>query len=393
MKKALAFITVILLLALTACGGSRTGTGETFPPEEALCEVQSTTPDGRKTTSYHSGDEDGPEVRSIEELADGTVVEVHYYTSGNMHIYIERSANGAYYENRFLDDGSTCIYAKHILEDGQECETSFDENGNVTSEITRQPDGSFYERHYSSDGDYEKTRGADGSSSETWYYPSGNISKTINAQANGDWYETHYLDDGYVDENGALCSGTVCYSKTILANGEESELICDENGINQMTWVRRADGSYSEYRYKDGKLSSAKDENADGSGSEMVYDENGKLILLKTKGIDGSTSETTFYENGNFKSSVFDDPAGGRAEQEYYENGIEKRTLIQNATYTEEMHFDEAGYCTYRYFNGEYTEECIADETGKLVKYIFNGQVTEDAATLAQKAQAYNFRQ
>ena len=110
---------------------------------------------------------------------------------------------------------------------------------------------------------------------------------------------------------------------------------------------------------------------------------------------DGIYSETYFFENGNMRKSIVDDPVMGEyLDQEYYENGNLKYSKYQTPEQTIEARCDEEGFHTYYYTKGpDWEQACIADETGKLVKVVENGVVKEDAATLAQYAIDYNFKE
>lgn len=186
--------------------------------------------------------------------------------------------------------------------------------------------------------------------SDSYYYPSGNLSHEYTWYPDGSYSEVCLLDDGYYDQaTGTTYYGTIVYQKNIYSNGSEDE----------------------QYFY-----------------------ENGNPARMIAVSADGYFSDTEYYENGNVKRSVYEDTAGNYSEQECYEDGMLKYFKTQSPEYTNEEHYDEEGYRTYFYSKDANWEwELVADETGALVKVVENGEVKEDAATLAQYAKDYNFRQ
>ena len=190
-----------------------------------------------------------------------------------------------------------------------------------------------------------------GNIEDCYYYPSGNASHSYTWGSDGSYHEAHYLDDGYIDlENRITHNGTILYEKNIYPDGAESEYLFDENGC--------------------------------------------PIYMINTSA-DGIYSETYFFENGNMRKSIVDDPVMGEyLDQEYYENGNLKYSKYQTPEQTIEERCDEEGFHTYYYTKGpDWEQACIADETGKLVKVVENGVVKDDAATLAQYARDYNFKE
>lgn len=190
----------------------------------------------------------------------------------------------------------------------------------------------------------------DGTISDSYYYPSGNLSHEYTWYPDGSYIEVCHLDDGYYDQaTGTTYYGTIVYQKNIYS---------------------------------------------DGSENEQYFYENGNPTRMIAVSADGYFSDTEYYVNGNVKRSVYEDTAGNYSEQECYEDGMLKYVKTQSPEYTREEHYDEEGYRTYFYSKDANWEcELVADETGALVKVVENGEVKEDAATLAQYAADYNFRQ
>lgn len=186
---------------------------------------------------------------------------------------------------------------------------------------------------------------------DCYYYPSGNTSHSYSWGTDGSYHEAYFLDNGYIDlENRITHRGTIIYEKNIYPDGTESE---------------------------------------------HFFDENGYPVRVISKSTDGTYSESCYFENGNMSKSIVNDPVKGEyLDQEYYENGNLKYSKYTTPEFTQEERCDEEGFRTYYYTKGtDWEQECIADETGKLVKVVENGVVKEDAASLAQYAKDYNFKE
>lgn len=193
----------------------------------------------------------------------------------------------------------------------------------------------------------------DGDMDDNYYYPNGTFSHTYFYGADGTYIENHYLDNGRIEiegNNSIMYAGTNVYYKHINPDGSYQETKCAENGNPMYSIEQHANGYYSEFRY---------------------------------------------HDNGNPRKIIIIDPASEtHQEEEYYENGSMKCIKSQTPEHTTEEQYDEEGFHTYFYSkNADYEIELTADEAGKLVKVIENGNIIEDAATLAQYAQSYNFRQ
>ena len=221
---------------------------------------------------------------------------------------------------------------------------------------------------YFSNGDIE----------DSYFYPSGNCSHDFFYGADGSYREAHYLDNGHIGiaEDGSVTTymGTTIYEKNIAP-----------------------DGSYSEYEYDhDGNPIYNIRQDTNGFYSECWYYENGNCgKSICNDPAAGTYQEAEYYENGNQKYSIYEDSqAGTYYEYECFENGNVKYSKQQSPDYTQEQRCDETGFFTYFYYkDSDHEIELITDEDGKLVKAVENGTVIEDAATLAQYAQGYNFRQ
>lgn len=236
-----------------------------------------------------------------------------------------------------------------------------------------------------------------GEISDAYFYPNGVDSHSYTWYADGSYIERHHLDDGRIDlEERKTYLGTTVYYKQINPNGTWNETHCDENGNVIYSGSLDADGTLLEYqRLEDGTSREVSDNPNTGCHSEWEYYTNGNTKKSISDNPEAGTySEYECYENGNIKYSVSKDAAGNYSEQEYYENGNFKCCKNQSPEYTMAERYDEEGYRTYFYQKDVNWEiELTADETGKLVKVVENGEVKEDAATLAQYAQNYNFRE
>ena len=215
-----------------------------------------------------------------------------------------------------------------------------------------------------------------GITEDSYFYPSGGMSHCCIWYADGSYSQTRWLDNGEVhtmpDGTKVSGMGTMCYSKTIQADGSYEETHFNSEGLVEVMIRQQADGLYEETQY-----------NSEGLPKVMVH----RLA-------DDLYEECRFYPNGNPSKQIrMDSAAETYYEQDFYENGMPKWIQSQTPSEEREERYDEEGYLTYVHIQRtDYELEILTDASGKVVQVIENGQSIEDPAALNVYIESYNFQ-
>lgn len=260
MKKVLAVLIVVLMLAVTACGQETKQTDDIHPTGNDAAQIQAeeqaeamvpategtvvletTRADGTKVTEQWEGGKNGVLVWSKSEYADGSSVEEYYYPSGNISKCIMHNADGSYAEFHHADNGSydaqtqfrtpgTTTYNKLVSADGKVDEYYFDirleEDGSWWMH-TEKEDGTTFDTHYNADGvitGQNMDNPVTGEKLCQEFYEDGSLKYTLQ-EMEGYKIEIKYDEEGYcifyffqdpvntreatIDENGTLIKFTI----------------------------------------------------------------------------------------------------------------------------------------------------------------------------------------
>lgn len=317
MKKVLALMLALLILALCACGqDTATGSAQIGP----------------------NGETGAQNAEKQQEQAG------------------ELTADGYYKQEKTLDDGTVVT----IYRDGGP-------EGAIVKGSVKYLDGSRSDEKYFSDGTVEHMlwTDADGNTGETYYYPSGNTEKSITKSVDGTYSEIHYMDNGYFDEKtGTNYDGTITYLKFIDSNGYVDERTFDvaEDGTrwDSEEWE---DGTIvkTHYGINGMTIEQIQENEKTGNRTEIKFFENGNEKSRDTHSAEhGYTLKMEYYESGIVKHSLL-----------VYDDG----------SHTREEKVNETGYTTYYHESGNGLDmEFFADDNGELIKYVDKGTVYEGDA-------------
>ena len=347
----------LALLMLTACGKKPVLSEDGY-------HVKETTVAGMQITEHRDG-ADGPLVWRRCEGKDGSVTEEKFNDAGiciwKLNLYSSNSSEESKY-----DDTGALVWSKAIHSDGSYQEQAFESDGTLTFSYFCFIDGTIFENHY---------------------YPSGNPSKTIAVQADGSSIEWHYADDG----NPALdIYGTITYHKEITADGQVIEDVFEYEGTER---IENSDGTYWQITQMgdgtviknlcgtDGRFLETVMEHPDGyvRTETYVYTPDGRMTESSWVDTTGGKGSSTYDEQGHMVTMTqeFEDTS---TYTEYYPNGNVRYRFTTLPDGTEEIRYNEEGYCVYYHAvfpKHKLEEEAFGDETGKLIKYIKDGKVYE----------------
>lgn len=157
--------------------------------------------------------------------------------------------------------------------------------------------------------------------------------------------EVYTADDGTVITLNYGENGTIVHATYASKDGTAVTQDYDEDG-NMIQEIRTEnDGTVITWNYdENGKVAFQRNEYADGSWSEYTY-KDGVPVKEISEFIDGSSTirqETEFYENGNRKLAyTYNQGDSSYSEVMYYENGIKsyEYNFINESQYTERSYY------------------------------------------------------
>lgn len=127
--------------------------------------------------------------------------------------------------------------------------------------------------------------------------------------------------DGTIEDSYYYPSGNKSHSYKWGADGSYSEMYFQDDGYTDL----------AKHTTYSGTVIHEKTISADGAEFEMNCDENGVVSFTATKEADGTYSEYSYFPNGNPSKNICDNPNTGEySEYEYYENGNARKVISDN---------------------------------------------------------------
>ena len=224
------------------------------------------------------------------------------------------------------ENGNTVLYTYH-------------DNGNHASVELIRPDGSSQKSFYDKDGVIYEEHIVNNNESGIALYENGVLKSIEVTRTDGSTQKILYDKDGVICEEHTTDNGI-------------SGIALYENGVIKLYSFTNTDGSSGKVYYNsDGVAISGKDNHADGSWSELIY-ENGKPYIENVYGLtpEGHTIKNTFHPNGKIAETV-----------DYYaHNGQEMiYRYDENGTITETFGYDNYGRRIHTVYNADGTSVSV----------------------------------